>query len=106
MKYQIALPPKLGVRPSDFVTTWNESDAHRQQAEAQLVSARGTYIDPAIIDGTIAVLTTVGGGIATNALYDLIKVALLKRGVHKQTHITQIKKPDGSEILIVDTDEP
>ena len=44
-------------------------------------------------------------GIVGNALYDLIKQVLVKKGVHKHTHIAEIKKPDGTRLLIVDIDE-
>jgi hypothetical protein len=37
----------------------------------------------------------------TKALYDLIKKALTRKGVKKQTEITQIEQPDGTRILKV-----
>jgi len=106
MEYQLAFAPDLNVRANDFVQTWNESQEYCAVAEASLDtdSAKG-YFDPALVDGAIAVLTTLGGGIVTNALYDLIKQALVKKGVHKKIRIVQVDKPDGTHIHVVTIDE-
>ena len=105
MEYQLALSPDLNVRPSDFVKMWNESQEYRAVAEARLDTSSAAQYDPTLIDGAIAVLTTLGGGIATNALYDWIKQALVKKGVRKKTRFTQIDKPDGTRIIVVMIDE-
>ena len=65
----------------------------------------------------VTVLLTVGTGVATSLLSDLIE-GVIKRlldkkntqnnqstPVHKHTHIEHIKKPDGSEMLVVDLDK-
>lgn len=36
MDYQIALPPDLGLSPTDFVVAWNDTPACRAVAEARL----------------------------------------------------------------------
>jgi hypothetical protein len=104
MEYQLALSPDLNVRPSDFVKMWNESQEYRAVAEARLDTPGAGEYNP-WIDGAIAVLTTLGGGIATNALYDWIKQALVKKGVRKKTRFMQIDKPDGTRIIVVTIDE-
>ncbi len=44
-------------------------------------------------------------GVAGNALYDLIKKVLVKQGVRKHTHIEEMKKPDGTRLLVIDVEE-
>src|SRR5919206_5302420 len=101
MDYQIALPPDLGLSPADFVTTWNETSECRTTAEATLSTPPGTRFDPSLLDGAIAVLSTVSVGVATNAIYDLIKQVLVKKGVHKRTQVIKQDQPDGTHLLVV-----
>lgn len=97
---QIALSPDLGVSPADFVGVWNDTSTCRDISEAQLVTSSSTQFDPLLTAG-LAVLGSVATGLATNALYDLIKHALVQKGVQKPTEITEIKQPDGSRLLVV-----
>ncbi len=112
--YQIALSPDLRITLEEFANAWNEDDIARTFAEAHLSQAKGTqFFDPMLV----TVLLTVGTGVASDLLSDLIKgvIQLLtdkkntqsSQGTpnHKHIHIEQIKKPDGSEMLIVDIDE-
>jgi hypothetical protein len=103
-KYHIALSPDLGLSPADFVTAWNEDTAARTHGETQLAEPTGKeYYDAALANEIILSLTT---GIVGNALYDLIKSVLVKKGVHKKhTHIQETKKRDGTRLLIIDIDE-
>ena len=105
MEYQLAFSPDLGIHSAEFVEEWNNSPEYRTQAEARLDTTRATQFDPSLVDGAIAVLTMLGGGIATNAIYDLIKGMLVKKGIHKHTQITRIDQNDGTHILIVTIDE-
>jgi hypothetical protein len=112
--YQIALSPDLHISLEEFANAWNEDDVARTFAEAHLSQAKGTqFFDPMLV----TVLLTVGTGVATNLLSDLIE-GIIQRLVdkkntqssqgtptHKHTHIEHIKKPDGSEMLVVDIDE-
>ena len=102
--YQIALSPDLGLSPADFVAAWNEEAEARTNGEARLTEATSKgYFDPL----TTAIVIGVVTGIAGNTIYDLIKKVLVKKGVHnKHTHIEEMKKPDGTRLLIVDIDEP
>ena len=112
--YQIALSPDLHITLEEFASAWNEDDVARTIAEAHLSQAKGTqFFDPMLV----TVLLTVGTGVATNLLSDLIE-GVIKRlldkkntqsnqgtPAQKHTHIEHIKKPDGSEMLIVDIDK-
>jgi hypothetical protein len=104
MEYQLALPPDLGLSPADFVTAWNASAVCRSIAQASLASSTRAQYDPLLV-GAIAVLSSIGIGLATNALYDLIKQVLTTKGVHTQTKIMKIDQPDGTHILVVTIDE-
>jgi hypothetical protein len=103
-QYHIALSPDLGLSPADFVAAWNEDAQARTNGETQLADATGKeYYAAALANEIILSLTT---GIAGNALYDLIKAVLLKKGVHKKhTHIQETKKRGGTRLLIIDVDE-
>jgi len=104
MEYQIALSPNLGLSPTDFITAWNEDPDTRTIAEASLFEASSASYNP-LLDATMAILGTVSSGIAINVLSDLIKQLLAKKDIHKRTRITEVKKPDGTHILIIDTEE-
>jgi hypothetical protein len=113
--YQIALSPDLHITLEEFATAWNEDDVARTFAEAHLSQAKGTqFFDPMLVTA----LLTVGTGVTTTLLSDLIEGVIQRlmdkknsqsgqgtTPVHKHTHIEHIKKPDGSEILVVDIDE-
>ena len=101
MNYQIALSPQLGLPPHDFVQGWNTSDEARVAAEAHLAPSSTSQFDPFLLEA-LAVLSTVGVGMATNALYDLVKQVVIKKTGHHHTRITQVDQPDGTHILIVD----
>ena len=102
--YQIALSPDLGLSAADFVAAWNEDAEARTNGETRLAASTGKdYFDAALANEIVLSLTT---GIVGNALYDLIKAVLVKRGVHhKHTHIQETKKSDGTRLLVVDIDE-
>jgi hypothetical protein len=110
--YNIALSPDLGITPEEFANAWNESDVARTIAEARLSEAKGIqFLDPMMI----TVLISVGTGVASNLLTDIIEGIVQqlrnKKGAqssatpHKHTHTEYVKLPDGSEMLVVDKDE-
>ncbi len=112
--YQIALSPDLHITLEEFATAWNEDDIARTFSEAHLSQAKGTqFFDPMLV----TVLLTVGTGVASDLLSNLIQGVIERltdkkstqssQGTpsHKHTHIEHIKKPDGSEMLVVDIDE-
>lgn len=101
MDYQVALDPELGVSPQEFTQAWNETPACLEAAHAGLASINRDAYDP----GLLAVALTIAGdllvGIAGAALYDLIRLALAKRGVHKPAQVEQHTLPDGTQVLVV-----
>jgi hypothetical protein len=112
--YQIALSPDLDISPEEFANAWNENDVARTFAEARLSEAKGAqFLDPMLV----TVLLSVGTGVASNLLSDIIEGVVEqlrnKKGAqsststttHKHTHTEYVKLPDGSEMLVVDKDE-
>jgi hypothetical protein len=100
MDYQIALSPELGLNPDDFVAAWNDEAECRAVAEARLDEPDSAQYDP-LLTGAMAVLGSVAVGLATNALYDLIKGVLTKRGISRRTEILQMEQPDGTCLLVI-----
>jgi hypothetical protein len=99
MEYQIALSPSLGLSAEDFVNVWNEDAEARAVAEAKLVSSSSTHYEPM----AMAILISIGTGIASSVIYDLIKTALAKRGVHKAVTVTDVSKPHATAKQIIVT---
>ena len=110
--YNIALSPDLGITPEEFANAWNESDVARTIAEARLSEAKGMqFLDPMMV----TVLISVGTGVASNLLTDIIEGIIQqlrnKKGAqssttpHKHIHTEYVKLPDGSEMLVVDKGE-
>jgi hypothetical protein len=100
--YQIVLSPELGISANDFLVAWNEDTETRNLCAASPVSSGGKAFDPTLIVG---IIISVGSGVASNVVYDMIKKMLIKKGVSKHTHIEQMKKSDGTKLLVVDIDE-
>jgi hypothetical protein len=102
-EYQIVFSPELGMNPTDFVTAWNEETETHINGEARLAEASSKgYFEPVTTTILIGVVT----GIAANALYDLIKKVLAKKGLYQtRTHFAELNKPDGTRLVIVDIDE-
>ena len=97
---RVALSPELNLDANAFVAAWNESPASRDVSEARVELPSSQQFDPLVATG-LAVLGNVAIGLLTSALYDLIKQTLARKGVTKQTEITQLKQPDGSVLLVV-----
>ena len=99
MDGQIVLSPDLGLAPADFVAAWNEDAECRSVAEVRLPDESVQY------DLTTGIVLGIFTGIAANALYDLIKKVLVKKGVTKETEFTQLEKTDGTRLTIVKISE-
>jgi hypothetical protein len=97
---QIALAPELGIRPEDFVAAWNETPACREAAEAQFIPAPQTQFDPLLAAG-VAALVSIGTGLITNVLSELIKQALARRQVNQAIDVIEVQQADGSRLLVV-----
>lgn len=105
MEYQLVFSPRLGLAANDFVTSWNEDVQTKEVAEAHAMPhSERAYNDPTV-EAILFVVTTVGLGLGTNALYDLIKEAVVKKGPKKHVKITQLDQPDGTHLLIFDEEE-
>ena len=105
MDYQIALSPDLGLHPEAFAAAWNATAECRAVSEARVATSTAAQFDPSLTNALMVVLGNVAVGLATNILYDLIKDALAKRGVSRQTEFVQIDRPDGTRLLVVKTAE-
>lgn len=102
MDYQIALSPKLGLSPGDFARAWNETPEASEAARAHEVLANPRGFDPSM---AMVVLESLGWAVAGNALYDLIKMALVRGGVRRRTEIRAEERPDGTQLLVVTIEE-
>jgi hypothetical protein len=101
MDIQVALDPVLGVSPQEFTRAWNETPECRQSAQAGLVNLGRDSYDPTLITIVLTIAADLMVGVAGAALYDLIKLALARRGVHQPTQVEQHELPDGSKVLVV-----
>ena len=102
MEYQLVFAPGLEIAPADFVAAWNEEVSTQEAAQAQLVSGTTKSYNEPLVDAVWLVVSTVGLGLGTNALYDLIKSVLVKQKKHKHTKITKLDQPDGTHLLVID----
>lgn len=104
MNYQLLLSPYVECTPTDFMNTWNAETAMRSVAQAQLTPSTQRSYDP-LTDLVMLVLTNVGLGLGTSALYDLIKKVFEKKEPKKHIKIIQMDQPDGTHFLMIDIDE-
>jgi hypothetical protein len=74
-------------------------------AAAQAQPSQAGVYDPFAVSLLTLLVVPLAAGLATNALYDLIKDVLVKQGVHRRTQIIQQRLPDGSELLVITIDE-
>jgi hypothetical protein len=104
--YTIALDPELGISPTDLVNAWNTDPNASAAAEAHIIPASQVDYDPFSV-GVLAVLGSVAVGLATNALYDLLKAAVQRSLQARQqptrieTTVRLLEQPDGTRVLIV-----
>lgn len=109
--YHIALSPDLRITAEEFADAWDEDPETRQKnAEVQISQSAGAkFLDPTILGA----LLSVPAGVASSAIFALIEAAIHRIWEKKEQaqtprrhiHIEQTKKPDGTEILVIDMDE-
>lgn len=111
--YQIALSPDLHITAEEFADALNEDPEARQKDAEVLLSRTGgaKFLDPLVVGALLSIPATV----ASSEIYDLLKSVihrLWEKKGHAQPqshgrhiHIEQMKKPDGTEILVIDMDE-
>lgn len=106
---KILLDAGLGLRAEQFAAAWNGSPEHRTQAAAGVAADAAAWAaksyDPTWAEIVNLVVAPLALGVAGNALYDLIKRALLGAGVRRRTRIEQHRLPDGSELIVVTIEE-
>lgn len=105
MAFQLVLDPDLGVGAGRFAAAWNERPACRQQATAQVAADAAKGYDPLGAELVLLIAVPLLVNLASNALYDLIKEALLGAGVRRRTRIVSERRPDGSELIVVTVEE-
>lgn len=102
MNYQLALPPDLGMTSAEFAAAWNADPACRAAAEAQTTDEPPRRFETITVG---VIVFNVALGLATNALYDLIKnlvqQKLQQKGLHADLELLKLEQPDGSELLVV-----
>ena len=111
MEYHLMVAPDLNLAPTEIATAWNADAQASSLAHAQLTSSHTKQFNP-LLDTIVTLVTTAGGtvgvGLLTNALYDILKAAVMeKHGQHSQRHlkITQFDQPDGTHLLVIEQDE-
>ena len=101
MNYQIALDPRLDLSSAEFAAAWNQTPKCRAAGTAHETTAVSKGFDPALATAIATVISGAMAGIATSIFYDLIKEALTRRGVTKQTEIIEMTQPDGTRLVVV-----
>ena len=104
MEYKLIFSRHVDLTPGDFAATWNEDTATQTVAQASLAPGEAQAYNP-LVDLVSLVLTNVGLGLGTNALYDLIKKVFEKKSSKKHIRITRLDQPDGTHFLTIDIDE-
>ncbi len=105
MDYRIVLSPSVGLSAAGLADAWNESPRCRAQGDAWVEQTPAVQFDPQLAAVAATVISGIALGVAGNAVYDLIKLALLGRGMHKTTEMVEITQPDGTRIVYVKTIE-
>ena len=116
MEYQLVLPSKIDLSPSEIVQAWNEDQKASVLGEAHVTTAPTKQFDPTlIVAGVVTLVSSVGIGLLTNALYDVLKAALLKKAgtqhtthrhlTHRHLKIHQVQLPDMTSLLVLELDE-
>ena len=113
LPYQIALSPDLHITAEEFADALNEDpEARQKNAEVLLTSTGGAkFLDPMVASA----LLSIPASVASSAIFGLIEAAIHRlwekkgqvqpQSPHRHIHIEQMKKPDGTVILVIDIDE-
>ncbi len=108
MDYHIALSPDLDISSADFAEAWNETEHAQEIAPVTLTPTKNEsfFFDQAAMDVIISTATTIGVGVVTNAIYDVLKSKLPKKvKPHKHLKFTQLTQPDGTQLIVVDEED-
>lgn len=101
--YQLLFTPSLGITAEEFAQLWNADPQRSAASPAQIAPAdaqAASYGFP--IGAVVVIVENVAGGIAGNALYELIKWVITSR-THKQvpTIVEADSASEESQLLIV-----
>jgi hypothetical protein len=100
MEVIVAVSLDFGISSEEFARTWNTSLETRRVAEARPVSTTPYQFDPSLLSGVLIVLGNVALSLASNALYDLIKKVLVRKG-HERVALQEVTRPDRTKVLVV-----
>jgi len=106
--YQLILSPDLNLSPSEIVAAWNADAQASTIATVRLAPSKAKQFDPTLLEGVVTLVSAVGVGILTNAIYDVLKVAAVNKRnkqPHKRLKITQLDQPDGTHLLVIEQEE-
>jgi hypothetical protein len=111
MEYALLVAPDLDLTPDDIAVVWNADAQASSLAHAQLTPAPAQHFNP-LLDSLVTLITasggTIGVGLLTNALYDVLKAAVIRKHgqpPQKRFKITQLDQPDGTHLLVIEQDE-
>jgi hypothetical protein len=115
--YQVAISPDLDITAEEFARAWNADPETHDLATAHFAREKASqFIDPTLLGA----LLSIPAGITSATLYDLIKGVIERlreekgqppqssqtvQASHKHLHFEQARRPDGTEIIVVDYDE-
>lgn len=80
-KYVIALSPRLGISPAEFMERWNGIKACTDVAEADTEQDRGIWPDSQSVGQVVVILEGIVSGVASNFIYDLIQQVVSRRRI-------------------------
>jgi hypothetical protein len=111
--YHIALSPDLDITPEEFADAWNEAPETREiDADIQLSQSSGAkFLDPTVLGAILSVPAGVASGLIATLIIATIQRLHEQKGQAqpsaspRHVHIEHVKKPDGTEILVVDIEE-
>jgi hypothetical protein len=105
MEYQLVFSPNLNITVSDFIMAWNDEAEAQQFAHLRTEPAPGQAYSEPFLEVIWLVVSTVGMGLGTNELHDLLKRVIQKKRPYKSISIKQKDQPDGTHLLIIEQDE-
>ena len=108
MEYLLVVSPDLDLSAEEVAAAWNADASTRALASLRLSPSSAQQFDQTLVDIVVTLASTVSIGLFTNALYDVLKTVLKKKGEDKPRRhmkLTQLDQPDGTHLLIVESEE-
>jgi|SRR3954470_12260168 hypothetical protein len=99
-KLTLTLDPRLGLDADDLVAAWNAEPTLHAKAEASYRRpAHGTFHDSTLVQILLDYTVSVGGGITTGLVLDLILRRLTAKGKDTPVEIIERELPGGERVL-------